>query len=159
MKKRSVLLMTVLVFALLFSSISTASAQASSPRKINCVINIAFNFYPDGGYWYGTVTGCSLAGTIKFVQGSKEYYFVGDKEYFFEKFTIWPASGGEIHGYDNGVWNGKTLRFRSTGRITRASEEWAGLVGYRYEETGTTSNPDLLPVTALGTGMTVHKRH
>ena len=154
MKKRSLILISVLIATLLFSSIAVASAKPNASRPINCVVDITFD--PEVGlFWYGTVSGCSLEGTIQFVE-KPENYVSGKAEHFFEDFTIWPASGGEIIGTDAGVWNFSTFKFRANGWVTSASEDWAYLVGYKFHEMGTTSNPDELPLTAPNTTMTLH---
>lgn len=158
MKKKSLILTAVLMVVLLSTSITAVSAQHNESAPIGCVIDMAFDEYPNGDYWYGTVSGngCSIAGTITFNETGANY-IVGKTEHFFEEFTIQPYSGGEIIGYDNGVWNFSTFKFRANGYVIGASEEWSYLVGYKFHEMGTTSNPDEgLPVTAPATKMTLH---
>jgi hypothetical protein len=151
MKKRSLLLMTVLMVALLSTSITAVSAKPGAAGPVECVVDIAVD--PSvGDFWSGTVTGCSLAGKIEFVEKPTNYV-VGKTEHFFESFTIWPTGGGEIHGDDAGVWNFSTYKFRANGWVTDASEKWAYLVGYKFHEVGITSNPDELPITASGVRM------
>jgi hypothetical protein len=152
MKKRSLILMTVLLLALLSSSVPAVSAQSDAP--IECMINLTFD--PDvGPFWDGTVSGCSLQGLIR-IWETDENFFPGKTEHFFEIFTIWPESGGVINGVDAGVWNFKTFKFRANGWITSASEGWDYLVGYKFHEMGRTSDPSVMPMTAPNTAMTLH---
>jgi hypothetical protein len=151
MKKGTLIVLTVLMVALLFVLTSAVSAKPNESGSMECVLNIAYDEYaPEDFYWLGTVTGCSIAGTIKFWEEDLNYV-VGKTEHFFEVFTIEPDSGGVINGRDEGVWNFSTFKFRANGCVTDASEEWAHLVGNKYHEMGTTSNPDEgLPITAPG---------
>jgi hypothetical protein len=152
MKKRSLILITVLLFALLSSSVLTVSAHTDAP--IECIIDLTFD--PNAGnFWDGTVTGCSLQGSIR-IWESDDNYVVGKTEHFFETFTIWPLSGGEINGVDAGVWNFSTFKFRANGWVTSASAEWEYLVGYKFHEMGRTSDPSVMPMTAPNTAMTLH---
>lgn len=152
MKKRSFILMAVLMLALLFSSIAAVSAQAGAP--IECVVDLKYD--PSvGPYWDGTISECSLQGSIR-IWETDENYFAGKTEHFFETFTIWPESGGEINGEDAGVWNISTFNFRANGWITSASPEWEYLVGYKFHEMGRTSDPSVIPLTASNITMKLH---
>ena len=142
MKKGSLIPIAVLMVALLFVLISVVSARSDQSAVIECVIDIAFDEYPDGFYWQGPVTGCSLEGTIEFRENEERpYYETGNMAHFFEKFTIYPDSGGEIYGKNWGVWNFSTFKFRANGWVRETSPEWAHLVGAKYHEMGTTSPP------------------
>jgi opacity protein-like surface antigen len=155
MKKKLVALLTVLMVIWMSSSITAVSAQPNASRPIKCVVDIQTNepgIQPD---WYGTVSGCILEGNITFTE-TNENYVAGKTGHFFEDFVIHPASGGEIVGYNGGVWNFSTFKFRANGYVTSASEEWAYLVGYKYHEMGVTSSPDEPIIYALGTMMTLH---
>lgn len=156
MKKGTLIVVTVLMVALLFVLTSAVSAEPNEPGPIECVLDITLDNYSDGIYWKGTVTGCSIAGTIRFDEDSSiESYDVGQSRHFFEVFTIKPYSGGEIHGKNAGVWNYSTFKFRANGCVFKASAEWAHLVGSRYHEMGTTFSPgpDDLPIETLPGGM------
>ena len=160
MKRKSLILIMVLMIALLFSSITAASAKPNASPLIKCVVDIQTSppgVKPD---WYGTIEGeeCSIAGTVTFNE-TDENFDAGKSGHFFEEFTIKPYSGGEIHGEDNGVWNFSTFKFRANGRVTGASEEWADLVGYKFHEMGRTTDPfdpEADVVSAPGTIMTLH---
>jgi hypothetical protein len=149
MKKGLLILITALMVVLLFVSISAVLAQPNAHGAIECVTDIAY----DGDHWSGTVAECSLAGDLADGAVPGEYFESGKTLHFSETFTIWPDSGGEIHGKDRGVWNFSTLKFRANGWVTDASEDWAHLVGYKFHEMGTTSNPDVIPITAADTLM------
>jgi hypothetical protein len=151
MKKRSLLLITVLMVAFSFVSSSAVAAQPSGSGTIECVLDITYDNYGDGFYWYGTVTGseCSVEGTIRFDAVREEYFDAGKTMHFVEEFTIEPSSGGVIKGKNWGVWNLTTFKFRAYGWVREASDEWAHLVGSHYHEMGRTSNPaDGIPITA-----------
>ena len=150
-KKRSWLLITVLMVALLFVSSSAVAAQSGGSGTIECVLDITYDDYGDGTYWSGTVTGpeCSVEGTIRFDAVPAEYFNAGKTVHFVEEFTIEPYSGGVIKGKNWGVWNLSTFKFRANGWVRDASDEWAHLVGSHYHEMGRTSNPgDGIPITA-----------
>jgi hypothetical protein len=159
MKKRSMVFIIVLTFALLLSSFTAASAQPNASAPIECVVDITNYFDLDVGYyWLGSVTGCMLKGTVLFVE-TDQNFDAGKSGHFFETFTIWPESGGEIRGENAGVWNFSTFKFRANGRVTGASEEWADLVGYKFHEMGRTTDPfdpEADVVSAPGTIMTLH---
>ena len=160
MKKVWIILTTVmlvLMLTLLSMPITAVSAEPNQP--IECVVDIEFNppIDPlDPRCWHGTVSGCSIAGEIEFCELPAE--LVGRNKFFFETFTINPSVGGEIRGVDEGVWNFSTFKFRANGYVTETSPEWEDMVGFKFHEMGTTSNPaDGFPVTAYNTKMTLHQ--
>lgn len=154
MVKKALILMVVLL--LLLVSMTAASAMPKDAGRMDCVISITYD-PAVGDYWSGPVTGCALAGTIRFVE-SPDNYSADGLEYFFEDFTIWPDSGGVIYGKDSGVWDFTTFKFRAKGQVTSASKEWANLVGFKFVEMGRTSDPEVLPLTAPNTSMTLYTR-
>lgn len=142
MKKGTWLLITVLVVALLFASLSVVFAKPDEPGSIDCVLDITFDDHqPDTWYWLGTLSGpeCTVEGEIEFHAVHEEYFTSGKTIHFVETFIIRPEGGGEIHGKNYGVWNLSTFKFRANGWILDASPAWAHLVGYKYHELGTTS--------------------
>lgn len=151
MKKGSLILITVLMVALLFVLISAVSAGSSAP--IECVLDITYDEYePEVFYWFGTLSDCDLAGTIRFDAVPEEYAEPGKTLHFVEEFTIHPNSGGEIKGKNWGVWNFSTFKFRANGWVRETSPEWAHLVGAKYHEMGTTTpyygEPEDIPIYA-----------
>jgi hypothetical protein len=151
MKKGSLKLTAVLIFALLLVPISAVSAGSNAP--IECVLDITYDEYEPGVfYWDGTLSDCDLAGTIRFDAVPEEYAEPGKALHFVEEFTIHPNIGGEIKGKNWGVWNFSTFKFRANGWVRETSPEWAHLVGAKYHEMGTTSpyygDPDDLPIKA-----------
>ena len=46
------------------------------------------------------------------------------------------SAGGWFAGTETGQWNMGTGAFRASGPVTAASPEWAGMVGYRFHESG-----------------------
>lgn len=156
MKTRSLILTSVLLVILLFVSLPAVSAEPNAP--IECVIDIEYDVYDDGAYWYGPISGCILEGTIRFDEDEENpSYFAGNSLHFFEKFTIYPVDGGEIHGTNAGVGDiFNKFKFRANGWVTDATpaEDWGYLIGHKTFEMGTSSDPaDGLPITAHGTLM------
>jgi hypothetical protein len=153
MKKKLLLLMTVLMLALLSSSVTAVSAQPNKP--IACVVNLTYDPDVNPNCWLGVVSDCSIAGPIEICE--KPARLPGKTEHFFETFTIWPDSGGEINGEDAGVWSFVTFKFRANGWVTSASPEWGDLVGFKLHEMGSTSDPSVMPLTATNVVMTLHQ--
>jgi len=155
MKKRSLLLILVLMLTILSSPISAVSAQSTN-RPMECLADLTFNPNNDPNCWHGTVRGCSVAGQITICEEPAS--FMGKTEHYFEVFTIEPWDGGQIYGVDAGVWNFTTFKFRANGFITGASPEWVDLVGFKFHEMGTTTDPALgWPITALNSPLTLHQ--
>ena len=70
--------------------------------------------------------------------------------HFSEDFYI-DFGDGWVSRYDNGLWNFATFKFRSTGRITDASANYAYMIGCKFHEEGVTTSPDVLPIIVTGT--------
>ena len=152
MKKRSLILIMVLMLTLLFLSITAVSAQPNKPMA--CVVDIAYDPGVDP-CWQGTVSDCPIAGDITVCENPAPV-FRGKTEHFFEEFTI-DTGKGVIKGIDAGVWNFSTFKFRVNGWVTSADGDWAYLVGYKLHEMGTTSDPAAgMPVIASNVAMTLH---
>lgn len=105
--------------------------------------------------WYGTVEG-DITGTVAFWETDANY-IAGKWMRFFEVMTIQPEAGGYINGIQRGTWSLKTGSFSTSGWVTSASAEWAYLIGYRYHEAGTTSDPNVLPLTGEDTAWKLSK--
>jgi hypothetical protein len=71
--------------------------------------------------------------------------------------VIEPDSGDYIYGIQSGTWSFKTLRFSTSGWVTSTSAEWSDLLGYRFHEAGTTSDPNVLPLTGDNTKWSMSK--
>jgi len=164
MKKKLVVVLTILMLVLLFSSVLAVSAQPKESTQIECVIDIhtAEEGVPQEDDWYGDVRDCSLEGLNGHISFNEQVYVdpVGKTIHFIEDFKIMPYDGSEIIGYNLGVWTLSTGKFRANGYVTEASDEWAYLVGYKYHEMGVTDSTDLSDPTitfhAPGTVMTLH---
>lgn len=147
MKKGSLKLIALLIVALLFVPISAVSAGSNAPFK--CGLDIDYDEHdPDNEpgvyYWFGYLSDCDLAGTIRFDAVPDEYAYAGKTMHFVETFIIHPTEefgGGEIKGKNWGVWNMSTFKFRANGWVMETSPEWVHLVGAKYHEMGTTSPP------------------
>lgn len=153
--------MAVVVLAFAMVMLAAAVAPAVSAKTLKCDQTIYFNVYgvpgphPDHlgetAYWKGTITG-ALTGTSYYWETAKNYV-VGKVEHFFEDFYI-DLGDGWVSGYDNGVWNFATFKFRSTGRITDASANYAYMIGCKFHEEGITTDPgpDFTELPIIGTG-------
>ena len=154
MKKVAVV---VLAFALLM--VLLVLAPAVSAKTLKCDQTIIYDEYgvpgphPDHlgetGYWMGEITG-DLTGTVYFWEKMPDPYIVGKVMHFSEDFYI-DFGNGWVSGYDKGVWNFATLKFRATGWVTDGSENYEYLIGSKFHEEGFTTNPDVLPITGEGT--------
>ncbi len=150
MKKGLLILITALMITLLFASFSTVAAEPNAP--ILCLVDMVYMVEDEGAYWEGTVRGCSLAGDIRFdPDPDNPSYPVGKTLHFFELFTIEPYSGGVIQGNTVGVGHlYKPFKFRANGWVTDATEQWSHLIGNKYFEMGTSTDPldPSIPLTA-----------
>lgn len=163
MKKVTLISVTVLLVMLLFAISAVVAAPSDDAGAITCALDITFDDYGDGLYWFGSVSGpeCSVEGAIRFDAVRSEYRNPGKTLHFVEEFTIWPGSddqsGDWIKGKICGVWNLTTFNYRAHGWVTNVSnDQWAHLVGSQYHEKGTTGNPaEGLPVEAPGGEMKV----
>lgn len=152
MNKRLSILTTALMVALLFASFLPVAAEPKAP--IECVIDIEYDIYDDGEYWYGEVYGCILEGTIRFdADEENPAYVAGKTLHFFEKFTIVLADGSEIYGENAGVGDiFNKFKFRAHGWVTDTTPGWEHLIGFKTFEMGTSTDPfGDLPITAHGT--------
>ncbi|MCB8920536.1 MAG: hypothetical protein H6662_03040 [Ardenticatenaceae bacterium] len=145
MKKGLLMLITALVITLLFASFSTVAAEPNAP--ILCFVDMEYN----GDHWEGEVHECSLKGNIRFdPDPDNPSYLAGKTLHFFELFTIEPDSGGVIQGNTVGVGHlYEPFHFRANGWVTNATEPWTGLIGNKYFEMGTSTDPldPLIPLT------------
>jgi hypothetical protein len=160
MERKSItMLMTIALLAFTALALMLVSVPAVSAKTLECNLTIIYNVYPDAGpnhpgvylYWKGEITG-GITGTVYFWETAKNF-IVGKNEHYFEDFYI-DLGTGWISGYDNGVWNFATFKFRAHGRVTAASENYAYLIGNFFFEEGTTTDPFTmgLPVTGIGAG-------
>ncbi len=129
----------VLVLACLF--LVAGAAQAQAPLKCSTEL------YSDAtmDHWEVTLTG-DINGTM-YVHGDEnnEGFESGKTAHFFETWCVEPTSGGWFSGFNGGVWNLGTFKFRANGWVTDASSEWRHLVGHKLHEAGTTTNPFTAP--------------
>jgi len=110
--------------------------SVTAKKPLRCDMEMTFYWGPF--QWIGTVSG-DLDGDITITPSSAS--FPGSTEHFLETFEIVTDDGVIISGYDEGVWNLKTGRFRTNGRITRViddSGEMSYLVRYRVHFSGVT---------------------
>lgn len=157
MKKRLLILASALLIALLFVSFSVATADPEGPFV--CQTDIVYAEHdpvnePDLWYWYGPISGCELEGNLRYdVNPDYPPVFPGNSYHFFEKFTLYPNSGGEIHGENAGTVQWSNMEFRANGWVTDASPEWEDMIGYKFHEKGTAVMFPDGTITANGTTM------
>lgn len=144
------------LIACMVALLSMVFMPTVSAGTLKCDLTIMYKEYPEAGpnhpgvflYWKGQITG-EFAGTVYFWETDKNR-IVGQMEHFFEEFYI-ELGDGWISGYDNGVWNFATLKFRSHGRITAASENHESMIGTFFFEEGFTTDPAAgLPINGTG---------
>jgi hypothetical protein len=159
MKSKAVTrVMAIALITFTVLALTLVSAPAVSAKTLKCDQIIYYNEWDEPGpnpnhpeleYWKGEITG-AITGTCYFWETEKNY-IVGKTEHFFEDFHI-DLGDGWISGHDEGVWNFATFKFRANGWVTSASENYVYLIGSKFHEEGTTTNPDWgLPIIGIGT--------
>jgi len=119
-------------------SIASVSATSNENEPLRCHMEIDVYWTPTPPHWIGTITG-DITGTIEFWEGPAK--LVGNVDHFSETFII-KTSDGIITGYDLGLYNFNTFKFRANGWVTGAEPAdgpLAYLVGYKFFEIGTTT--------------------
>jgi len=149
----------IVVSALAMLVLVILVAPAVWAKTLKCDQTIYYNDYgvpgphpyhtAETGYWMGTITG-ALTGTVYFWELTPEPYLVGNVMHFSEDFYI-DFGDGWVSGYDKGIWNFATFKFRATGWVTDTSANYAYLLGNKFHEEGITSSPNVLPITGTGT--------
>lgn len=122
----------------LMSMLSVPTVTADSDETLKCTMEIDV-FWTTPAHWEGTIAG-DIDGSIEFWENPAK--LVGVLDIFSEDFTIVTDDGTTITGYDVGVYNFKTLKFRANGLVTEvtpATSDWAYLVGYHFHEMGVTT--------------------
>jgi hypothetical protein len=117
---------------------------------------------PDGTRcWYGEVHDCSLEGNIRFV-ADRPAWLKGHVLHFYERFTIYPedGDGAEIQGTTAGAGHPfPPFSFVANGWVTDAEGEWEYLIGNKYFEMGTSTDPFSPPVTVVDMVMRIVPAH
>jgi len=158
MERKSITrVMTIALLTFTVLTLTIVSAPTVSAKTLKCDEIIRVNVWDTPGpnhpdvyvYWKGEITG-GITGTCYFWETDKNYV-VGNTEHFFEEFYI-DLGNGWVSGHDQGVWNFATFKYRANGWVTAASENYAYLIGCKFHEEGTTTNPDAgLPIIGIGT--------
>ena len=144
----------VLAFLMIF----TVLAPTVAAKTLKCEQTITYNDYGVDGphpdhigetmYWMGSITG-DLSGTIYFWELEPDPYLVGNVMHFLEDFYI-EFSDGWVSGYDKGLWNFATFKYRATGWVTDTSANYEYLIGSKFHEVGVTTIPEP-PIIGTGT--------
>jgi hypothetical protein len=124
-------------------------AQSDEPKQLMCTFELDVVWEP-APHWVGTVSG-DISGSMVLTENPAT--FPGMTEHFDESFTITMTDGVVIKGYDLGVYNLNTFKFRANGGITEvSSQNLQYLVGYNLHEMGTTT-PFVIGGEVHGTGI------
>ena len=111
-------------------------AQDDEPERLTCAFEADVVWEPTP-YWTGIVTG-DISGSIIIMENPAT--FPGNTEHFDESWTITTTDGDIIKGYDLGVYNLKSFKFRANGGVAEVSSPaWEFLVGYHMHFSGTTT--------------------
>lgn len=124
-------------FTIILSLIMLLIPNVVAKKPLRCEMEITFPWDPY--QWQGNITG-DINGVI--VITPSKAIFPGATEHFIETFNITTDDGAIIEGYDEGVWNFKTGKFRTNGIITRVTDEsgeLSYLVGYNVHFMGYTT--------------------
>ena len=140
MKKTRRLVFAALVtwMFVLTCTLSTLVVKAhdDEPGRLFCTFE-ADVVWASTPYWIGTVSG-DISGSIILMENPAT--FPGTTEHFDESLTITTTDGVVIKGYDLGVYNLNTFKFRANGGITEVSSPaWEYLVGCDLHMSGTTT--------------------
>lgn len=132
MQRRPILL-SLMVGALLLACVPAVSAHPIKPTR--CEVGLVFT----GTQWEGTIGGdeCAVPGTVASLVD--EAVFPGYTEHWVGRTYVYPATGGYIEITEKGVWNFGTFKYRTSGRVTDASAEYAAWVGASTHGMGYTS--------------------
>jgi len=152
MKKAALAVLTLVILMSVVAIVPVVMANTLRGNQIICMNDYGVpGPHPDHStettYWKGTITG-DLTGTSYYWE-SPDNYVIGNVMHFFEDFYI-DLGDGWISGYDVGVWNFATFKFRASGWVTDASPNYEYLIGCKFHEEGVTSVPTP-PITGIGT--------
>lgn len=141
---------TVIGLALIMTAflLLVPSATAKKPLKCEQVFEFDWDLYQ----WIGTLSG-DITGEIVITPSAAT--FPGRTEHFIETFEITTDGGAIIRGYDIGIWNFNTGRFRTNGYVTQViddSGELLYLIGYHVHFQGVTTTvlDGITPLTGEG---------
>lgn len=139
--RRAILLVAATSLVLVMGVPMATSAGASGALKFHEHITCS-----EADCWVGTVSG-DITGAVRFGgDPAHESWGSGTAWHFYEVFTIEPESGGWIEGTDAGVYIMANGMYAANGWVTDASPEWEYLIGYKFHESGFTTDPNTLPV-------------
>ena len=142
MERKTMAAMVTVLFLTLSLVAIPAVLAAPKTYKGSEVIFIGAPYGPFD-HWKGPIVGDMVGitgeSTVEFWETSANFV-VGQTEHFFETFTI-TTSCGTISGTDDGIWNFASFNFKAHGPVTSVTGSCdLGLVGYTFDEVGTTSD-------------------
>ncbi len=148
----------VIAVAILFVTASARAASSSQRGVLRSDLAIQWLAPPTPQYWWGGLTG-DITGMVKFLGNPDESgpFSKGVVGHFHEIFWVCigepvttygcqnPEEGSYITGVDEGVYAYASptglWHFMANGWVTGASNDYAYLIGYKYQENGYTSDP------------------
>ena len=140
------------MFALMpMLSVPAVADESDEPAPLRCTIDISVDTTAVDVHWEGTISG-DIVGTIQLWE-HPDNYVVGKVMHYFEDFIITTTDGDVIQGFEQGIWNFPTLKFRSVGCVADATGDWEHLEGYRTLQMGITSETTGPVITGTGTMM------
>lgn len=158
--KKAVTVAVVVLMAFLFTAVPARAASHPGALRFDLSISLT----AEQGYWWGSLTG-PFTGMVTY-KGDPEHtpwgsYYV---LHFYEVFTVCigvpvtpsgcqTPSTSYISGVDQGVYlyqNGSgKYHFMAQGWVTDASDDYAYLIGYKYQENGWTTTAWQFPDVAV----------
>ena len=157
MRKVLLAVLVACMLSLVVAPVRLASADSDDVEPLLCTFDMSIDLASADPYWSGSISG-DIVGTLEVRERWADNYIVGATEHFFEDNVI-TTDNGNLIGYDKGVWNFATFKFRAMGWVTEATDGMADLEGYKMIMRGFTSDfppsPPNTIVTATGTLMLV----
>jgi len=158
MRKKNVVLYTVIVFALtmVISPLVVAKPDTRLNGDVYLVLQwdfVGFNPDPVGNpndpnfqnpySFIGTVSG-DIEGVL-YIALLEAWFPAPGVEHFTEYWKIEPYSGGYIEGENKGKWTMSNFKWVANGEVTGASQEYEQLIGSKWQYGGTTDDPSVGP--------------
>ena len=146
MRKKNIVLYTVIVFALAMVLIPLSIAKPNTRLNGDCFIQLQWDFVGFGGTnpysFIGTVSG-DIDGILK-IALLEAWFPAPGVEHFIEYWRIETLTG-TIEGENKGKWTMSNFKWLANGEVTAATGDWADLVGSKWQYGGTTDDPSVGP--------------
>jgi hypothetical protein len=145
MRKKNVVLYTVIVFALTMVIAPLVTAKPNNLLKGDVYIELQWDFDPPTQPYsfIGTVSG-DIEGDL-YITLLEAWFPAPGVEHFTEYWRIEPGTGGYIEGENKGKWTMANFKWVANGEVTGASPEYDHLIGSKWQYGGTTDDPSVGP--------------